>query len=218
MRKRRAICYGKELPCVLAAIIESRKRGNKWNFLCKKEVERTGLCVSFRLNKAAVASVIPCPLHRNFIVPAVNAESTRPIQSNSLTRTGIDRCEMHFGPTRKPYRARYTAVHVRQTVSLWSAASCSWNLHVVPVFATFCSIRSKCSLSLSLSQPIRVYILLVSVFPFLSSSLFSLHPSLVFFHVEWNERPHSHRCHYHGVIILTTFVASTAIRKLWTSL
>ena len=152
------------------------KEGTSGIFYCKKEAESNrAVCVSFRLNKAADASVIPCPLHRNFIVPAVNAESTRPIQSNSLTRTGIDRCEMHFGPARKPYRARYTAVHVRQTVSLWSAASCSWNLHVVPVFATFCSIRSKFSLSLSLfNVPIRVYILLVSVFPpFLSFFLLS---------------------------------------------
>lgn len=44
-----------------------------------------------RLNKAANTSVIPCPLCRNFIVPAVNAESTWPIQCNSLTRTASSR-------------------------------------------------------------------------------------------------------------------------------
>lgn len=58
---------------------------------------------------------------------------------------------MHFCPTRKPYRPRYTAVHVRQTVSLWSTA---FELAHCPRFRNIlsdrCASRSR-SLSFSFS-------------------------------------------------------------------
>lgn len=52
-------------------------------------------------------------------------------------KDSFDRCETYFCSVSEPYRARYTAVHVRQTVSLWSAGRRIGHLHVVALSQHF---------------------------------------------------------------------------------
>lgn len=127
------------------------------------------VCVSlFSLKtKAADASVIPCPLHRNFIVPAVNAESTRPDTEQQFDK---DRHRPVWNALRPSPEALSCSLHgcscatngfvmVRCILQLELArCSCFRNILFHPIEV----------LSLSLQCPTRVYILLVSVFPLFS--------------------------------------------------
>lgn len=152
--------------------------------------------VSFRLNKATDASVIPCPLHRNFIVPAVNAESTRPIQRNSLTRTastGVKCTSAQPGSlivlvTRLfmcDKRFRYGSL--RPALEL-ARCSCFRNIlfHPIEVLSSSFSLSSLIYLSLSFWRSICTYLTYSMCFSSLLSLLLYPFP---FFRVEWNNRP-----------------------------
>lgn len=97
---------------------------------------------------------------------------------------------MHFCPTRKPYRPRYTAVHVRQTVSLWSTA---FELARYPRFRNILSDRW----ALLSFPPEGSFSLVLFLSFFFSLSLFLFFPREI----------HSILSRYHEVIILTAFVA-----------